>query len=501
MPKRRLNQIAKSIRVLIDISEKFAIESKKYTNKEKNLVQEFIDVLKIFNKQNHPTENKVYRKELKGQMVQYRSMYVIGNIQYISTPFLWFTCTFFETLSGMLISEKQFFPILLDILREFTKLIKKGIPLEEKDHWEALQYRSNTKIFPFIDQVYGKELKILQGFHELLDDGLVALNPRRIIEIIRKELEKGNIPYRELYSTFFDLIGPKWAITFNKSSFDLEEYYCKFKLIKAEDLDEIFDFSTKSTLNMSQVYQIADYKEKEYIGKFIVPKNKFSAFQAYLMDKEDKGQLKILSIKKITNSEETVSYHYYDRGKGWIYDNSIELVGNKHLSTGIWDTDCQYSKQKNYIDYIKSINVWVGENYFTHLSSVIGDLNTRQEKTRLFRDHTERMNKMYEDGVLRLNLTPKKLIDSFALNDYLITLAPNQWEKESSKLLSLLPSASVYYLEDKTIRIFTIMNKQLLNLCNKKLGVYCKRIVYTKYQAKPNLSAFNEEKMKWELNM
>ncbi len=70
MPQRRLNQIAKSIRVLIQMSEKYSNECASYDTTEKILLNEFIDVLKVFNKQSHPTENKIYRGELKKQINQ-----------------------------------------------------------------------------------------------------------------------------------------------------------------------------------------------------------------------------------------------------------------------------------------------------------------------------------------------------------------------------------------------------------------------------------------------
>ena len=121
------------------MSEKYSNECKNFDETEKVILKDFISSLKVFNKQSHPTMNMIYRKELKKEIENFLSKYHIGNDLYFEYPFLWFACTFFESLKGMLMSEKQFIPILLDILREETKLLKDCTSLE-KNSWEALQY-------------------------------------------------------------------------------------------------------------------------------------------------------------------------------------------------------------------------------------------------------------------------------------------------------------------------------------------------------------------------
>lgn len=481
------------------MSEKYTNECTEYNETEKTILHDFLEVLKVFYKQSHPTENMIYRAELKKQINQFLSKYLIGNELYFKYPFLWFVCTFFESLKGMLISEKQFIPILLDILREETKLLKECTTLV-KIPWEALQYRSNAQIFAFLNNLYENESRILKALHEMLDDGLVALNPRRIISKLKQKIERGNHSYKDLFETFFDLIKPLWVLRFNYSSFDLEEYYCRFKLLKAEELTEILEFSKDSTLNMSLVHQLANSK-KEYMGRFIIPKGKYNDFKAYIKEKEENSLINVLSIEKIVNSNETVSYHYYKEGKGWIYNDITELTEDKYLSTGKWNTKWHYSQKKEVKEYIQTFCYGGGENSFSDLQNEIGDLNTKQEKTRLFQEHTTRMMEMYEAGVIKLNLIPRNLVFAFSLDDYVISLPAQQNNEKVSKLLSMLPYAYIYYLEDNSIRIITNLNEELVNLCRSKLGVHCEGIIKVKQQNMPILEVFNERSMNWELNL
>lgn len=499
MKTRRQDQIAKSIRVLVQMGEKYSNECIEYNETEKNILNDFFIVLKIFNKQAHPTLNMVYREEMKKEIDKFLSKYV-GTDQHYKFPFLWFACTFFESLKGMLISEKKFFPILLDISRSFTKALKDCISLEDKGSWEELQYDSNSKIFSFLHQLLGNEKILLSGLQDVLDKGLVALNPKRISEKLKYEIERGNHSYKELFNTFFDLARPEWAIRFNLATFNLEEYFYRFKLINGEKFTEILKFTENSILRMSVIHQVAKIREEEYIGRYIIPKNRVTDFNYYLQEKEKENLLKILSVNKILNSNETVSYQYYQIGKGWKFDKVTEFVEKKYFSIGEWETNWSIPKE-NHIEYIQSFCDWSGNSTYSDLRRIVGELNSRQEQKILFRDQTNRMKNLYKEGVIKLILIPFGLISSYSLKEYVLSIPPKLNERKISKLLSLLPYSYIYYLDDNSTRINTYLDKNLLNLCQKKLGIYCEEITLIKQMNSPYKEMYNPETRCWKINL
>lgn len=500
MSQRRLDQIASSIRVLIHMSEKYSNECTSYNEIEKSIVKDFIQTLKVFELQKDPIKNSIYREELRKEIQKFLSKYS-GKTPHLKYPFLWFTCTFFERLRGMLISERTFFPILLEIMRKVTLHLKSCISLKDKDIWEKMQYLSNTKVFNFLHTLYGNELDILKSLYSLLENGLSGLNPRRINDVFRNHFTRGNISYKQLISTLIDLVYPKWSIEFNTTSFDLEWYFIKVKLLKSEKLGDIFGLSDNSIMNSSYIYQLGDTKEITILGRLVIPKNKFNELIEHLSAKEDKKLIKIYSIKKIENYSESVSYNHYIEDRGWTFDDNKELGTKPSYSTNLWNTDWHYLQEENPLDYIKTFFKFIGNPNYQYLVRELTEVSLKKEKNILFYDHTLRMYKMYEQGVIKLNLVPFGLLNSYSLDSYLLTLPPSHKNQNLSKLLSLVPYSYVYYLEDNSIRLTTYLDKSLLNYLKKNFAYEIEKVVFAFKPKTPELNSFNPETMTWNFEI
>lgn len=498
---RRIDQLAKSVRVIIGLCDKCVNACNNYSELEREILTDFIDTFKAFNDQPDPIKNTIYRKRLYEDIERFLERYPMGGDVYLNYSFLWFACTFFEKFRSMLISEKTFFPIVIETMRAVTKHLRQCEKLDNIIIWESLQIFSNKKIFRFLHELYQNELELLINLHNLLDLGLIGLNPKRIKLILKEGIIKGKRTFNELIYTYLDLIGPLWSIDFDNSAFNLENYFVRIQSSNLVKLKESVNFQKNSVLNFSIFYNLIDTDINEFIGIYIIPKDGFYDFYDYLTKKKDQGLIDDFSVKRIVNTKTLVSYKYYKQGEGWIYTDSNESDNNPSFSSEKWNTKWNYKRTKEPIKYIESFCYSKGDNLFRNLEKFIGNVGFRFENKSLFKEHSDRMKEMFNEGAVKLNLIPYGLILSFSLSRYLITIPKDFKEIELYNLTTILPLSYIYFLKDKSIRIITNLNQQLLSLLKENFDIKIENIVINTQSKNPQLDNFDINSISWRLNI
>ncbi|MFW9906900.1 MAG: hypothetical protein ACFFFH_21525, partial [Candidatus Thorarchaeota archaeon] len=500
------------IRFIKIIFEQLPAYIEKYPPLDQLLLKDFLSVLQYFEE----ADNQ--RSRLSQRFEEYNTR-LLGTDQYLHTPFLWFTESYFSNANLLLNVSKYhadtFYEYLVKHLRNNSNilgvynLVRDFIPLSDIK-WEHLQYSCEKLLVPLTyDQV-----QIINAVYSFItEEGVYSLDPRKLRAAIvnQVELPKNAKPSIEL-NRFFALIDGKWFIHFFSPSFGLTRVVFKFQLEETVLLKDIIDFRNpaNTVLSASDVYSIKN-SHNTYIGILLVPTEDINLLEHLMQKYERQGHIILKELSKITTTQKCVSLNYYQENIGWIEPNLTKLrqltqvLKSKSPKKGQeeegylfitpeFNLDWHYNQHLLPKELIK-LYCKIPQDY-SYSNLPLGLFDTQNSKN-LSRSELGLLKQLYYNfQVVQLGFVPWRLVYDFSLNIYCMIL-PKIPLTQLKQFLNMIPFSEIYYGENN-IYIWARLTSKLVQWIANNLKWDINAIMRKHYPLNFDLKWFDASKLKWK---
>jgi hypothetical protein len=479
-----------------------------YPPEEKGLLNDFMKLMKDFE------QAEVKRTELIKNYELY-SQKLLGSKKYLHTPFLWFTDAYFQkaklTLNWDNYQAEAYYEYLAKFLRVdksyqgVFELIRKQTPLSD-GKWEQLQYACSKMLKP----ITAEEMKIIKGLISLIKyQGIYSIDPERIKKQTQSLFPKGTKVNR-LLSAFLTNLECKWYINFHSPAFGIEHLFFHLKGVKSK-LDEIIPFQdpNNTVLGMSDIY-VSKEKSNEYFGIFYLPTQDVKAFNAFLLDHETNGKLKIKELSHIKTSRRGFSLDRYIVDKGWSVISKADLRNFSHLLRTENEEQAQLGTT-TIICYPKTDEKWLFTQH--QLPHDLINVYCNIDSTYLFPElPTTSTSKKREKNSIKTNIgllkqlihndlvciywIPWRLVYEYSLDSYWVKL-PKSFFKNLIHLMKITPVSNVN-IGEENIYIWAHLTPQMVEWLKKDLKFKVYPIVRYFSPCSPDINWFNQKKLLWK---
>ena len=320
---------------------------RQYSNVDQTILTNFLLLLENYE------EAEKNREYLKHLFLEHNNK-LLGTKEYLHTPFLWFSRTYFRKAHQILsltdFHAHSFYEYLAKQLRSEKKqpgvfeLIRKNIPLTNFE-WEQLQYKCNRMLVPLSSLQY--EL-IQKMFNFIINDGINALDPQLIKKQLLPLFSKGVITKNDLLR-FFATLESSWVIRFHSQAFGLNRLFYHIQT-KDTPFEKIIPYhnSENTVLNMSDIFVNRD-TPMDYMGVFYIPKNDVTCLKEFLKDQVQEGSIKIKNLSTIVYSHRSISLDLYKVDEGWSTLKESDL---NQLANEIRKYKVDVSRDNHYRNYL-----------------------------------------------------------------------------------------------------------------------------------------------------
>jgi hypothetical protein len=220
------------------------------------------------------------------------------------------------------------------------------------------------------------------------------------------------------------------------------------------------------------------------VGRFIIPHNTYDNFLDFLQIGAEKGVFMIIECQKIVDFKHTVSYAFYRAEKGWSYntDQFKKITRKKNplkrlnpmfsenlRTTGKWNNEWSCLNSHKRKQMIKALCMYWKNLSYDDLLKLAGNVKLNQDRTRLLEPYNQVLRELHEERVFQIIMAPWGLIRSYSIDLWEIT-PPRKVSREDLKnLLTILPYTLTFELHDGGIRIFSNLDKSLVEFINHNI--------------------------------
>jgi hypothetical protein len=480
-----------------------------YSSADQVLLNSFLKVLQCFEEADNKRADLIDRFTIYCQQL-YRTE------KYLHTTFLWFSNDYIQK-AGLLLSVAnfqgiKFYEYLAKHLRSrgdspgVFELIRRNVPLTDLA-WEQLQHSCQQLSVPLTEE----QIQNISITYDIIQkQGIYALNSQKFKQSFLRQEARRDPSIREL-NRFFNIIEGRWSLRFHSPAFGLERLFCRIKLEKASQLNEIFDLhqEANTTLNISEMYQVRN-NAKHYLGILFVPSNDIDKLVSYLTLSEKNNLGKLLKLEKIIESYRNVSLKYYRRDKGWIHRKPTLLINQKEIHDD--DKEQSYAERPT-LHYIsppfnktwsfhqhrlssRILQTYCDTPHSYSFSSLPLSSQGIQAHTKLSQSEIGLLKFLHSKNVLNVNFVPWRLVYEFSLNQYWIIIPKKPISKLKS-ILEYIPFCEVY-LTENSVCIWAHLTEELIVWIERELQGETYLTIQTKYPIAPQFTWVDIENKKWQ---
>ena len=477
-----------------------------YPEENRKLLNEFHELLSCFD------EAELNREGLKKRFNNYTSR-LLGTDNYIQTPFLWFSITFFQKASQTLeltdFQGQSFYKYFAKQLRVWNaqpgvfELIRKITPLNDLA-WEHLQYRSIQMTVPLSIEQYNTIKKM---YALVKGNAIDTLNPTFVRSQLVGRFSKDFKTTKELTS-LFTLLESVWRIDYHSPAFGIERLFYHIQS-NQKSIEEIIGYhnSNNTLLNISDIFKVKN-KSMDYIGVLYVPSDDIILLEKYLQSCERKGLLNLKILSNISSIRRSISLDFYKADVGWL---NVEKPYLNQITSHLRNNKLNSTLDENF-DYLSPItnqewhfNLHKMPEEIIKLYCELPSLYTFSDLlTKSKRRNSLSVNLIKRKGLLRQLLynnvvsiywIPRQLVYEYSLTYYYVVIPKTEIEQILS-LLSIFPY-SILNLSKEHIFVWAHLAPEIAKWINERLkwDLYEVRRYISPWKAE--YSWFDEDQVKW----
>ncbi|MFX1514757.1 MAG: hypothetical protein ACFFC6_00465 [Promethearchaeota archaeon] len=490
-------------RFLKTILNQLPAHVEQYIAQDQELLNDFLSVLQ------HHEEAEFQRKKLSKRFERYIKS-ISGTDQYLQTPFLWFSFTYFSNarllLSVSRFHANLFYEYLVKHLRGNNgnpgvyRLVCENTPLSDLT-WEQLQHESNKLIVPLTED----QLQILNTVYSFTKEaGIYSLDPQKLREAIVKQVSfpRNQKPFDEL-KRFFTRVNGRWALHFFSHVFGLDRLNIQIELQESTSLEEIIDFNdTENTvLTISDVFEVRGQAEN-YIMTLYVPIQAVDCLERYFLNREKERSLILKDMSRVITTNISASLNQYKANVGWIEPTQTQIQritrilrstrppNSKLFYHPPFNNHWDFKQHPLPVEIIKLYSNIPLDYSYSNLP-----LNNHQDLTHLTRKEIGLLKQLYYNRVVYTGFVPWRLVYEFSLDLYGINL-PKIPFIQLQQFLILIPFSQIYFTE-KLIHIRARVTPKLVRWIERDLEWTIFPIIRKQYRLDLEFNWFDSELLQW----
>jgi len=491
----KIENIKRSIHTILDLLSNYL---PKYELSERELITDFLAVISRFEEADHK------RVSLTDQFIKY-SEKVMTTKEHRETPFLWYTVSVAENaifnLSISRYHATEFYKFLLYQLRELHQVMKKGIELSS-DKYEELQAKCEKNDF----KLTSDEFELLKTTYSSIESNKTEslkskYMKRKIIDnvaISSKYKRKSEI------SRFYTLVGGKWWLQFNSTSFGLNRIFFHIQIAKNVELEQIIDFNDpdNTVLGVSNVYQVTN-SNKEYIGTLLVPKRDIDILHDYLNRCEQKNYIKIKKFDIISRRRRSTAFTLYKPDIGW---QKLPAKKRKTIIQNLHTNEAEERQEDKLIvtpqwlftEYpypLEMIKLYCKSPDQYSYSQLPFD-KIKREKEKLFSiAEIGMLRYLITKKALEVGFTPWRLVYNYSVYDYCIKLPKIPW-RTLVHFLNIIPYTEIYF-SNHHIYIWARLPVEIASFVENDLKLNIIPVLRAHTTANLDFGWFEKKNLKW----
>jgi hypothetical protein len=479
-----------------------------YSFTEQQLLQEFLEILGSYD------EADYNRSRLFVLFSEY-SQKIYRSEEYLQTPFLWFTESFFARAYRILNSTnfraESFYRYLASHLRKKGKilgvfdLIRDRTPLTDLA-WEKLQHSSNA----LLDPLTKIEILIIQTIQETLKKlGPYSLDQVHLKNFISRKIPLSKNSLKELNS-FFNEIEGRWSLIFHSPAFGIEKLFFHITLSNSNSLEEFLPLASSSNtiLTLSDIYRV-EGTSNSFLGILYVPSPDLQSLIEYFQRAEIKQRLTINDLSPIEMIHRSISLNQYSTDRGWNKIRKNQILGLKQnikydktgdsppKNTALTITPA-FNRSWNYRNHTLPAEI-IRFYCRTRFNYLFSELPLRK-----YNDKNEGAYSLPEIGILKdlhkkqvihINFVPWQIVWEYSHEPYWINLQGSS-TKYLTELQKLIPFGQSY-ITTKHSHLYTYLTPQLANWIENSLQCQIYQIRLSNFPASPHYSWYDNENKCW----